>query len=103
MIVLPARTKKIQLKMKALECSQDFSHYKSMGIFPRSSRAANSAVHGRICSNFKLVQDFMVVLITCKSEDVPIKIECTRVFTTFYMNFSDAQWQITLGLVVVSG
>ena len=31
---LPARMKKIQLKMKALECSQDFSHYKSMGIFP---------------------------------------------------------------------
>ena len=26
--------KKIQLKMKALDCSQDFSHYKSMGIFP---------------------------------------------------------------------
>ena len=31
---LPARMKKIQLKMKVLECSQDFSHYKSMGIFP---------------------------------------------------------------------
>ena len=31
---LPARMKKIQLKMKALECSQDFSHYKSIGIFP---------------------------------------------------------------------
>ena len=30
----PARTKKIQLKMNVLECSQDFSHYKSMGIFP---------------------------------------------------------------------
>ena len=28
-----ARMKKIKLKMKALECSQDFSHYKSMGIF----------------------------------------------------------------------
>ena len=26
--------KKIILKMKALECSQDFFHYKSMGIFP---------------------------------------------------------------------
>ena len=26
--------KKIILKMKALECLQDFSHYKSMGIFP---------------------------------------------------------------------
>ena len=31
---IPARMKKIQLKMKALECSQDFSHYKSIGIFP---------------------------------------------------------------------
>ena len=31
---IPARMKKIQLKMVALECSQDFSHYKSMGIFP---------------------------------------------------------------------
>ena len=33
-VLLPARMKKIQLKMKALECSQDFSHYKSMGNFP---------------------------------------------------------------------
>ena len=24
----------IESKMKELECSQDFSHYKSMGIFP---------------------------------------------------------------------
>ena len=31
---LPAIMKKIQLKMKALECSQAFSHYKSMEIFP---------------------------------------------------------------------
>ena len=23
-----------RLKMKELECSQDFSHYKTMGIFP---------------------------------------------------------------------
>ena len=31
---LPARMRMIDLKMKELECSQDFSHYKSMGIFP---------------------------------------------------------------------
>ena len=31
---IPARMKKIQLKIKALMRSQDFSHYKSMGIFP---------------------------------------------------------------------
>ena len=34
MSMIPARMKKIQLKIKALERSQDFSHYKSMGIFP---------------------------------------------------------------------
>ena len=30
---LPARMRLIKSKMKELECSQDFSHYKSMGIF----------------------------------------------------------------------
>ena len=51
---LPARMRLIKLKMKELECSQDFSHYKSMGIFPdaqgqltpqfliRSGRISNS-------------------------------------------------------------
>ena len=31
---LPARMWMIDSKMKELECSQNFSHYKSMGIFP---------------------------------------------------------------------
>ena len=31
---LPAGMRMIDSKMKELECSQDFSHYKSMGIFP---------------------------------------------------------------------
>ena len=31
---LPARMGMIESKMKELDCSQDFSHYKSMGIFP---------------------------------------------------------------------
>ena len=34
MSLLPARMRMIESKMKELECSQDFSHYKSMGIFP---------------------------------------------------------------------
>ena len=42
----------------------------------------------------------MVVLVTCKNEEHPI---INRVFTTVYIIFSDAQGQITLGLVVVSG
>ena len=52
---LPARMRMIDSKMKELECSKDFSHYKSMGIFPdaqgqltpqslvRSGRISNSS------------------------------------------------------------
>ena len=52
---LPARMRMIDSKMKELECSQDFSHHKSMGIFPdaqgqltpqslvRSGRISNSS------------------------------------------------------------
>ena len=52
---LPARMRMIESKMKELERSQDFSHYKSMGIFPdaqgqltpkslvRSGRTSNSS------------------------------------------------------------
>ena len=45
----------------------------------------------------------MDVLVTCKYEEDPIKNKGTRVFITLYINFSDAQGQITLELVVVSG
>ena len=45
----------------------------------------------------------MVVLITCDNEKDPIKNEGARVLTTVYIYFSDAQGQITLKSVVVSG
>ena len=45
----------------------------------------------------------MDVLVTCQYEEDPIKNRGARVLTTLYINFSDAQGQITLVLVVVSG
>ena len=45
----------------------------------------------------------MDVLVTCRYEKDPIKNRGSRVFTTLYINFSDAQGQITLELEVVSG
>ena len=45
----------------------------------------------------------MVLLLTCKNEEDPIKNRGARVFTTFYIYFSDTQGQITLELVAVSG
>ena len=81
---LPARMRIIDKKMKELECLQDFSHYKSMGDFSRSSRAANFAVLGPIWPNFELVRDVMDVLVTCKYEEDSIKNEGARVVTTFF-------------------
>ena len=55
MSLLPARIRMIESEMKELECKQDFSHHKSMGIFPdvqgqltlksfvRSGRISNSS------------------------------------------------------------
>ena len=130
---IPARMKKIQLKMKAQDCSQDFSHYKSMGIFPdaqgqltpqslvRSGRISNSfeilwmsllpasmkkirskmkalewtqhfphfksmvamETNGRIWPNFELIQALIHVLITCKYEKNPIKNSGENVMTSF--------------------
>ena len=61
---LSARMRMVESKMKAIECKQDLSHYKSMGIFFRCPRAANSALLGPIWPNFELVLEFMGVLVT---------------------------------------
>ena len=45
----------------------------------------------------------MVVLLTCKNKEDPINNKGARVFTTLYIDFSDAQGQIALESAVVSG
>ena len=45
----------------------------------------------------------MVVFVTCKNDEDPIKNEGVRVFTTVYNNLLDAQGQITLESEMVSG
>ena len=99
---LPARIEKINNENEGARLFTRFLPLQVYGDFSRRSRAANSAVHGPIWSNFELVQDPMVVLLTCKNKD-PIKDRGARVFTTLYINFSDVQRQITLELVAVSG
>ena len=78
MASLPARMRMIDSKMKELECSQDFSHHKSMGIFPDAQGQLFP-----IWPNFELVRDVMYVPVTSKYEEDPIRNEGARVFTTF--------------------
>ena len=89
----PARMQKINLRLKALEWSQQISHYKSMVFFRRSQRAANSTGQGLIWPNFEPIKDLMVVLVTCKNGEDPIK--GVRVVTTLSINFQDAQGRLT--------
>ena len=75
-VLVTCKKKKIHPKMKALEWSQHFSHYKSKGIF-------------------QTIRDFMVVLFTCMNKEDPIKNKGPRVVTRLFMNFSNTQGQLT--------
>ena len=44
-------------------------------VLIRRSRAANSEVSGGILPKLELIQAFIVVLVTCKNEEDPIKNE----------------------------
>ena len=48
-----------------------------------SSRAANSKVSSGILPKFNFIQAFIVVLVTCKNGEDPIKNEGARVLTRF--------------------
>ena len=58
--------------------------------------AANSTVQGPISLNFEQNRDFMGVVIACGNEVDPIKNEGARVVTALFIDFSDAQRQLTL-------
>ena len=88
--------KKIHSKLKALERSQHFSHYKSMGIFP------NTQGHVTHKSLFKPIRDIMGFLVACKNEEDLIKNEGARVVTTLFIDFSDTQGELTCKSVMES-
>ena len=77
--LLPARIKKIQSKMKALEWSQHYS------LIFRRSRAANSEVSRGNLPKFHPIQAYMVDLVICKNKEDPLENEGTRVVTTFFL------------------
>ena len=58
MSLLPARMRMIESTMKEQECSQDYSHYKSTGIFPdaQGQLTPQSLVRsGRISNSFEML------------------------------------------------
>ena len=50
-------------------------------------KGSNYVVHCWIWLKFKLIRDFIDVLLACKNEEVPTKNEGTKVFTTLNIGF----------------
>ena len=88
--------------MKALECSQDFSHYKSMGIFPgpQGQLTTQSLVRSGLISN--LFEMLWMSLLPASMKNIRSKMKAL-VVTTLYINILDAKGQINQESAVVYG
>ena len=75
-------------KTAILVMFQVWSGHNTKNRFFKHSRAANSAVQGQIWLKFELIQVVMVILVTSKNEEDPIKIEGATVATIQNIDFS---------------
>ena len=94
-VLVTCKNEEDPIKNEVARVATTFLPIKVYGDFSRRSRAGNSAVRGRIGPNFELIRDFMVVLVTCKNEEDSIKNEGPSMATRLYVDFSDAQGQLT--------
>ena len=82
--LLPAGMKTIHWKMKVLEWSQRFSHYKSMGIFPN---AQGQLTHKSFVGYCQISNPSKILWVSL--------LPGARVVTTLFIDFSHAQGQLS--------
>ena len=83
MSLLPARMRMIESEMKELECSQDYSHYKSMGIFPDAQGQLTTQFlvrSGRISNSFQMLWMFSLPASMKKIRSKMKALECSQHF-----------------------
>ena len=68
LVLLSAKMKKIHPKMKVLEWSQHFSHYKSMGIFPD---AQGQLTHKSLVGSCRISNPFEILWLSL----LPVRIK----------------------------
>ena len=84
---LPERMRLIKSKRKELECSQSFSHYKSMGIFPdaQGQLTPQSLVRsGRISNSFKMLWMSSLPTSMKKIRSKIEALECSQHYTSIF-------------------
>ena len=72
-VLLICKYEKDQIKIESTRVVTTDLPLKVYGDFSRHSRVINPKVKGLIWQNFQPIRDFMVVLVTCKNEEDPIK------------------------------
>ena len=90
------KNKEDPLKITALEWSQQPTHHKSMGFFldPQGQLTPQFVVRLAkflLIRVIRVIRDFMAALVTCENKKSSIKNEGTRVVTSLYIDFLDAQ------------
>ena len=84
---LPVRMKKIKLKMKVLDCSQDFSHYKSMGFYPDAQGQLTLQSTVRSGQILNLSKTLWLTSLPAKMKKIRSKIEaleCSQHYTSIF-------------------
>ena len=98
MFLLHGSIKRIQSKTTEKKWKHHFTHYKSMGVFLRRSRAANSVVGGPIWPKFELIHNNMHVLVTSKFEKDRININEEYVMTSIFRHSRAANSVVSGGI-----
>ena len=94
---LPARMRMIDSKMKELECSQDISHYKPMGIFPdaQGQLTPQSLVRsGRISNLFEMLWMFSLPASMKKIRSKMKALECSQHFP----HYNPTLWELSVAM-----
>ena len=84
---LPARMRMIESKMKELECSQDFTHYKSMEIFSdaQGQLTPQSLVEsGRNSNSFEILWLSSLPARIKKIRSKMKELECSNHYTSIF-------------------
>ena len=84
---LPARMRLIKSNMKELECSQDLSYYKSMGIFPDAQgqlTPQSFVLSGRISNSSEMLWMSSLHASMKKTRSKIEALECSQHYTSIF-------------------
>ena len=85
-VLVTHKNEEDQIKNEGARVATTFLTLKN-GNYSKRSMAANSTVPSESWAKLKLIQAFMIVLITCKNEEDPIKNVSARVLITLKIDF----------------